>query len=320
MANTVFDARNEQYVSDLLRDGNVLYTRNGENILDLMGQQREVLKRSIEDVSTDNMPQKEKYVKTESAKKKQLSLKSQVQKDAVAHFGKTYSWDETGYVLTDGTKLDFSGRHEGGPGGYRSVDHREVVDAFGEDSDLSGNGAMVQFMADGAIRIMPESGGINLSVEPTAEAVFNGSSSKKTHVGWVCGFLPDGDVLVMEERGLSYGFVVTRMSKRAWKYRGLMTRRYSYGEAAQQPEAAPGAYVFTRLLKYGRKGDDVVELKKLLIAAGYSAGITINTGSSRNFYSSTRAAVKQYQRDNGLTVDGIAGRNTIRALGGIWEG
>ena len=167
--NTVFDAWDEQYVSDLLRDGNVLYTRNGENILDLMGQQREVLKRSIEDVSTDNMPQKEKYVKTESAKKKQLSLKSQVQKDAVAHFGKTYSWNETGYVLTDGTKLDFSGRHEGGPGGYRSVDHREVVDAFGEDSDLSGNGAMVQFMADGAIRIMPESGGINLSVEPTAE-------------------------------------------------------------------------------------------------------------------------------------------------------
>ena len=48
------------------------------------------------------------------------------------------------------------------------------------------------------------------------EALFNGSSSKKTHVGWVCGFMPNGDVLVMEERGLSYGFVVTQMNKRAW--------------------------------------------------------------------------------------------------------
>lgn len=157
------------------------------------------------------------------------------------------------------------------------------------------------------------------------EAVFNGkTTSSISHVGWVCGFMPDGDVLVMEERGLSYGFVVTRMSKRSWKYRGLMTKRYSYSNADKQPEtttpAASGAAIFTRLLKYGRKGDDVIELKKLLIKEGYSKGITVNTKSSRNFYGSTRTQVKAYQRDNGLTVDGIAGKNTITALGGVWRG
>lgn len=150
------------------------------------------------------------------------------------------------------------------------------------------------------------------------EAVFNGSSSKKTHVGWVCGFMPDGDVLILEARGLSYGVVITRMSKRAWKYRGLMTKKFSYEETTQQPEAS--GYVFTRVLKYGRSGEDVLELKKLLIKEGYSKGITLNTANSKNFRSATTALVKSFQRDAGLTVDGKAGVNTITALGGIWRG
>ena len=89
-------------------------------------------------------------------------------KSAKEFFGKTYSWNETGYITTDGTKLDFSGRHDGGPGGYRAVDHRDIRDALGLDyggDDYSG--AMVQFMGEGNIRISPESGGINLSVMPT---------------------------------------------------------------------------------------------------------------------------------------------------------
>ena len=66
------------------------------------------------------------------------------------------------------------------------------------------------------------------------------------------------------------------------------------------------------------KGDDVVELKKLLIGHGYTDGITIDTASSVSYGGKTRALVKQYQRDTVLTVDGIAGRNTITSLGGIY--
>ncbi len=89
-------------------------------------------------------------------------------KKAIEFFGKTYNWNETGYLTPAGTKLDFSGKHEGGPGGYRTVDHRDIRDAISEDyggDDYSGS--MVQFMSEGNIRISPESGGINLSVEPT---------------------------------------------------------------------------------------------------------------------------------------------------------
>lgn len=42
-------------------------------------------------------------------------------KTALAYFGRTYKWSETGYVLLNGARLDFSGRHEGGSGGYRSA-------------------------------------------------------------------------------------------------------------------------------------------------------------------------------------------------------
>ena len=56
--------------------------------------------------------------------KPQFSLKAYSEAEKKGHvksakefFGKTYSWNETGYITTDGTKLDFSGRHEGAPGG-----------------------------------------------------------------------------------------------------------------------------------------------------------------------------------------------------------
>ena len=89
-------------------------------------------------------------------------------KTALAYFGRTYKWSETGYVLLNGARLDFSGRHEGGSGGYRSVDHRDIIDALGDDyggGDYTGG--MVRFMQEGNIRISPESGGINLAVMPT---------------------------------------------------------------------------------------------------------------------------------------------------------
>lgn len=105
-----------------------------------------------------------------SASADQMSAEQRKQNDKTAldYFGRTYKWSETGYVLLNGARLDFSGRHEGGPGGYRTVDHRNIIDALGEDyggGDYSGG--MVRFMQEGNIRISPESGGINLAVMPT---------------------------------------------------------------------------------------------------------------------------------------------------------
>ena len=65
------------------------------------------------------------------------------------------------------------------------------------------------------------------------------------------------------------------------------------------------------LLKRGAKGDDVKTLQKLLIKAGYSCG---KWGADGDFGAATEAAVKRYQKDHGLTVDGECGKNTWTSL------
>ena len=90
-----------------------------------------------------------------------------LQKKAVEIFGTTNNWETTGYVLPDGKRLDFSGKREGSSGQYREEDHRAIQEAYGEDADIGGTEAMIDFMRRGAIRIMPESGGIQMQTIPT---------------------------------------------------------------------------------------------------------------------------------------------------------
>lgn len=91
-------------------------------------------------------------------------------KEALDYFGKTYSWNETGWLTPDGDRIDFSGKRDGARGGSRTIDHRDIADALGDDyggDDYSG--ALFKFMGEGNVRISPESGGINVMVEPTAK-------------------------------------------------------------------------------------------------------------------------------------------------------
>jgi len=65
------------------------------------------------------------------------------------------------------------------------------------------------------------------------EALFvGGSASSINHVGWIVGFAPNGEPLILHERGLSHGCVIEPLSAsgKAWKWRGIMGKRYDYGE------------------------------------------------------------------------------------------
>ncbi len=66
--------------------------------------------------------------------------------------------------------------------------------------------------------------------------------------------------------------------------------------------------IYTRLLKRGRRGDDVKALQEALEKLGYSLG---SWGADGDFGGDTEKAVIQFQKDNGLDHDGEAGPMTI---------
>lgn len=98
------------------------------------------------------------------------------------------------------------------------------------------------------------------------EAVFMAnSSSKKYHVGWVCGFTDGGHALVMEARNIKHGVVITMLSARGWTHRGLMTKKFDYSE----PQPAPTKTRFEITSPYQR-GMAYKKMQDALDDAGYT--------------------------------------------------
>ncbi len=97
------------------------------------------------------------------------------------------------------------------------------------------------------------------------------------------------------------------------------------GEEAQggdPKQAAPAAegWAVARVLKITKplmKGEDVKALQAALIARGYHCGAS---GASGVYERNTAYAVRCFQAANRLIVDGRAGRFTVAALGGTWNG
>ena len=67
------------------------------------------------------------------------------------------------------------------------------------------------------------------------------------------------------------------------------------------------------MLSNGSRGDDVRKLQQTLVDAGYDVG---SAGVDGIYGAGTEAAVRKYQKDNGLDVDGIAGDQTLGTLYG----
>ncbi len=111
---------------------------------------------------------------------------------AISEFGETQDWNEAGYLLSDGKMLDFSGKRDGGQGGMRAQDHREISDVF-EPENRGHSSGMIEFMDLGNVRMMPESGGIGMVHKPTEQ-----------QRGALAGFIRknDGEVIIDLEDGI----------------------------------------------------------------------------------------------------------------------
>ena len=222
--------------------------------------------------------------------------KKQHRKDADEYFGHTYKWSETGYILTNGKKLDFSGRHEGGPGGYRTVDHRDIRDALGDDyggSDYSGS--MVQFMSEGNIRISPESGGINLSVMPTKNQLDSLSDFISHNRGEVILDLdtPDGQTVSSTEypRGTHANKVLADIK--------------AYFEDGTTPQVSSLAQFLS--LKGTENAQEIAALKReneaLRQRVDYWKGQTRRSDGVRTDSKSVEKAAKELTRRYGAEID-----------------
>ena len=148
-------------------------------------------------------------------------------------FGVTNDVREAGYILPDGSMLDFSGRHELDRGtdssflrGRRSTDHREISKvAYGRDADgnetVTGvETSMPDFIGRGAIRIDSNAGVINLSVAPT--------SKQKASLRRLIA-MNDGDVSVDFGNGWDSDHYVEYESANARRVLGDIDRYFSEG-------------------------------------------------------------------------------------------
>lgn len=144
----------------------------------------------------------------------------------------------------------------------------------------------------------------------TAVFCYNASRGKYSHVGLYCG-----DGIVIEAAGSRQGVIESAVTNSKWKYWGeLLGVDYSREAPTPEPtppgpEPTPGGDKPT--LRKGSKGAYVVELQTALIALGYDLG---SYGADGNYGKATEAAVKAFQKDRGLVVDGVCGPKTWAAL------
>lgn len=148
---------NDKIHSMLLLDTQIQY--KGLEILD---------KKKAEKTSDTISSYQEEYIKKASKNRKSIEEQkphnAEYNKKAKDYFGITNNLDLGGYILSDGDLLDLSGKKLGSDGRSRSVDHREISDAF-DDYSVS----MEDFINSGNIRYMPESNNLLMSDVPTAK-------------------------------------------------------------------------------------------------------------------------------------------------------
>ena len=97
------------------------------------------------------------------------SFNQEIEDIARKYFGTTTNRREAGYILNDGSYLDMSGKKFGGSAGRRSLDHREIVDAFIDNPENVNNLEIGfdEFIDNGAVRYMPESNSFFMSRQPS---------------------------------------------------------------------------------------------------------------------------------------------------------
>ena len=138
----------------------------------------------------------------------------------------------------------------------------------------------------------------------TAVFTYNKEDGKRGHVG-----LYIGDGWVIEAKGTQAGVVKTKVTASKWVEWGEL-KGVDYSGTAPAPEPDPEPAKRPTIRK-GNRNAYVKEMQTMLDRLGYSLGIC---GADGDFGTVTEKAVKEFQRDHGLSQDGICGPKTWAAL------
>ena len=113
---------------------------------------------------------------------------------------------------------------------------------------------------------------------------------------------------VIEAQGTKAGVIKSKADNKKWTWWGEL-KGVDYGGNVNQ--GFPEKTGWHPTVRRGMKGDDVRELQSKLYKLGYNLG---SYGIDGDFGRATEAAVKEFQEDHKLTVDGVAGPMTWDAL------
>ena len=134
-------------------------------------------------------------------------------------------------------------------------------------------------------------------------AVFVWNGKKYSHVG-----LFIGNGYVIEAMGTISGVVMTKVSAAKWTNWGEL-KNVNY--EAETDTGFPDHTVWHPTIRHGSKGQDVKDCQTMLYNLGYNLG---SYGIDGDYGRATESAVKEFQRDHSLTIDGVCGPMTWDAL------
>ena len=142
----------------------------------------------------------------------------------------------------------------------------------------------------------------------TAVFTYNKSTGIRGHVG-----LYIGNGTVIEAQGAKVGVIRSKLTLAKWVEWGELTGvDYSgSGETAQPADSGTVGGLPLPTLRRGDKGEYVTLAQTSLAQRGYDLG---SYGIDGDFGRATEQAVKQFQQDWGLSVDGVIGPATWAVL------
>lgn len=189
--------------------------------------------------------------------------------------------------------------------GYRWSDTPESAPKYVGSQDVAVGGLYKQCREYGSMGTMPDVPGV---------CVFMADMG---HVGVYIG---GGEVI--EAMGHAYGVVKTKLAGRGWSKWGMPSwidygaesgtgDQSTTGQIKPESGASKNVLVYLPELSAGAKGEAVRTMQTLLIAKKFTCG---SYGADGEFGSGTLAAVRNFQRANGLYTDGCCGVNTWAKL------